>query len=79
MLKIFSSRKKKDPNEPIEQLLGQRCRVVEIVDNFAGSGLVRVKNQLWAARSIDDTVLNKDEELLVVAREGVKLVCKRRK
>ena len=79
MFKLFSAKRKKDPCEVIERLLGQRGSVIETVDNFSGSGLIKVKGQLWAARSIDGSIIDKDSDVLVVAREGAKLVCKIRK
>ena len=61
-----------------DSLVGERCVVVEKVDNFAGCGLVRVGKQFWSARgAYDDDVFEAGENLTVVAIEGVKLICRK--
>ncbi len=69
----------KNPKVSLENITGLTCAVVERIDNFAGSGIVKVKGQMWAARSVDDEdVFEPGEKLSVVAIEGVRLVCKRK-
>ena len=61
-----------------ESVVGQRCIVVEKIDNFAGCGLVKVGSQLWSARgAFEDDTFDLGENLTVVAIEGVKLICKK--
>ncbi len=72
--KIF---KLKDAPTTIEELIGEKAVVVEKIHNVAGSGLVKVKGQLWAARAVDcDAIYEKYKVVSIVAIEGVKLVCK---
>ena len=62
----------------IDTIVGERCVVTDRIDTFAGRGHARVKGQVYAARGLyDDDVFEVGETLLIVAVEGVKLVCKR--
>lgn len=62
----------------MESIVGEKCTVVEKIDNYAGSGLVKVKGQMWSARGVtDDDIFEVGETLHVVALEGPKLVCKK--
>ena len=64
----------------IENVIGLSCKVCERIDNYAGSGLVIVRGQEWAARSVsDDDVYEQGDKLSVVAIEGARLICKRKK
>ena len=73
---IFNKRKTK--SFTLDTVVGERCTVVDAVDNYRGSGLVKVGNQLWAARSVnDDEVYESGEVISVVAIEGVKLICRK--
>ncbi len=70
--------KKAQDNDILESIIGERCKVIELVDNYAGCGLVKVKGQIWAARSVnEDDVFEVGERIWIVAIEGAKLVCKR--
>ena len=72
--KIFGSKEKR---ASIEATIGEKAIVVEKIHNIAGSGLVKVNGQLWAARSVDaDCIYERDDTVTVVAIEGVKLICK---
>jgi len=65
-----------DKTISLDNIIGEKCTVVETVDNYAGCGLVRVKGTEWSARSVsDDDVFKTGESLKVVAIEGVKLIC----
>ena len=62
----------------LDEIIGERCKVVETVDNYVGCGLVKVKGQIWSARGVDDDdIFEPGERLMVVAIEGVKLVCRK--
>ena len=64
----------------VDNIIGQRCTVSERVDNYAGCGQVKVRGQYWSARAVsDDAVYDVGERLSVVAIEGVKLICKKKK
>ena len=62
----------------IDAIIGEKCVVIEAIDNYKGCGQAKVKGQIWSARSVDDTVSFEAGEILtVVAIEGVKLICKK--
>ena len=71
-LSLFRGKNKSD------DIVGERCVVVERVDNNAGCGEVRVKGQVWSARGVLDTdVFLEGESLKIVAIEGAKLICRK--
>ena len=58
-----------------EALINRTGVVCETVDGDAGTGLVRVCDEEWAARAVyTDDVLEEGTEVTVVAIEGVKLI-----
>lgn len=68
---------KKKKHSELDYLLGSKCIVTEEIDNFAGSGQVKVGSELWAARSYDDEIYYPvGQALFVSAIEGVMLVCR---
>ena len=74
-MSIFSLLKKKNKGDGI---VGERCIVVERVDNYAGCGEVKVKGQVWSARGVyENDVFSEGEELKIVAIEGAKLICRK--
>ena len=71
---IFRFRKSREVG--IEAIVGERCVVVEKIDNFAGCGQVKVNGQFWSARGAnEDDVFEVGQTLNIVAIEGVRLVC----
>lgn len=64
----------------VDNIIGKRCVVTEVLDNYVGSGQVKLGGQYWSARAVsDDTVYEVGERLFVVALEGVKLICKKKR
>ena len=62
----------------VEAVVGEKCVVIERIDNYAGRGQAKVRGQIWSARSVDDEETFEEGEILrVVAVEGVKLICKK--
>ena len=62
----------------VEAVVGEKCVVLERIDNYAGCGQAKVRGQIWSARSIDDEECFEEGEILrVVAVEGVKVICKK--
>ncbi len=57
-------------------LIGETGVVIEKIDNIAAGGVVKVKGQLWSAKSKETLIIEKDELVEVLAIEGVKLVVK---
>ena len=66
-----------DTKTNINAIIGERCIVIEKIDNYAGCGQVKVKGQIWSARGVgEDDIFDVGVALHVVAIEGVKLICK---
>ncbi len=63
------------PGDGPEALINRTGIVCETVDGDAGTGLVNIGGEEWAARSVyTDDVLEEGTEVFVVAIEGVKLI-----
>lgn len=59
-------------------VVGASAKVVEPVNNLAGSGEVMVGGELWAARSVtDDVTFAVGDTVRIVACEGVRLICRK--
>ena len=72
ILSLFKGKNKSDG------IVGERCVVVERIDNNAGCGEVRVKGQVWSARGVlENDVFSEGESLKIVAIEGAKLICRK--
>lgn len=70
--------RKRNSKTNIDLIVGETGVVQEEINNIASVGLVKVKSQLWTARSNDDLVKFKiGEHVQVVGIEGVKLICKK--
>ena len=69
--------KRKKKSYTLDEVIGSEGLVVDRIDNYAGSGLVKIGREIWAARSVDDEqVYEPGEKITVVAAEGVRLVCR---
>ena len=56
-------------------LIGQKGIVTEKIDNIAATGSVKVKSQIWTARSSDENVVIYPDSIVVVKNiTGVKLI-----
>ncbi|MBE6631836.1 MAG: NfeD family protein [Ruminococcaceae bacterium] len=75
---IFKKYIRKTPisNTNSDALIGETGVVTEDIDNIEGRGLVKVKSQVWTARSEDPTVKIASGSLVEIKSiEGVKLIC----
>lgn len=62
----------------VESLVGEKARVIERIDNIAGTGRAVAKGQEWMARSADDEVTyDVDEVVFVKDVTGVKLIVRK--
>ena len=70
--------KSNDTKTNIDAIIGERCIVIEKIDNFAGCGQVKIKGQIWSARGVgEDDIFEVGDILHIVAIEGVKVICKK--
>ena len=60
----------------IDGLIGQEALVLEEINNIRETGCARLEGKEWTARSVDDTVIPADTEVIVERIEGVKLIVK---
>ncbi len=70
--------KRNDTKTNIDAIIGQKCVVLERIDNLAGCGQVKVKGQIWSARSYSDEItFEVGDSIDILAIEGVKVICKK--
>ena len=62
-----------------EELIGNDAIVIEEIDNINEKGKVKVKGQIWTARSYNDELIEIDSIVEVLRIEGVKLIVKKLK
>ena len=60
-----------------DTVIGEDAVVTEEICNLENRGLVKVRGQIWSARSADGTVLAPGEIVSVISIEGVKLICRK--
>jgi membrane protein implicated in regulation of membrane protease activity len=65
----------KDPEKTnVEALVGMTAYVTEAIDNVKAKGVVKLNGLEWSARSEDGSSIAEDEEVVVKAVSGVKLI-----
>lgn len=57
-----------------DMLIGKECRVVETIDNLAGTGAVYVDGKTWTARTVDEEIIPEGQLVKAERIEGVKLI-----
>ena len=60
-----------------DAVIGEQAVVTEEICNIENKGLVKVRGQVWSARSADDAVIAPGEIVSVISIEGVKLICRK--
>lgn len=70
--------KKRNSKTNTDLIVGETGVVQEEINNLAATGLVKVKYQIWTARSVDEQATFGVGELVkVVGIEGVKVICQK--
>lgn len=59
-----------------DRLVGEQAIVTEEIDNLAATGQVRLKGQIWTARSEGEEKIPSGARVTVVRIEGVKVIVK---
>lgn len=57
-----------------DMVIGKTGVVTEKIDNLAPSGLVKVNGNVWTARSVDDSVIEENDRVVIKEISGVKLL-----
>jgi len=60
-----------------DSLVGDKGRVIEKINNSLGTGQVKIRGQVWTARSTDNENIDVDETVRVEYISGVKLIVNR--
>lgn len=60
-----------------DALIGQSGIVTEKIDNLSAHGTVKIKGEVWSARSADGEPIDEGTVVTVSSIEGVKLICKK--
>ncbi|MCM1989858.1 NfeD family protein [Oceanirhabdus seepicola] len=59
-------------------LIGESGVVTEDIDNIRGLGAVKIKGNVWTARSSNDENITKDTIVIIERIEGVKLIIRKK-
>lgn len=62
----------------VEELAGQEVTVLETIDNRSQKGLVRIHGVEWMARSVDGSVIEEGENVIIESVSGVKLMVRKK-
>ncbi len=57
-----------------DRVIGADCRVVERIDNLAGTGAVSVDGKVWTARTVDGAIVEPGAVVRALEIQGVKLI-----
>ena len=65
-----------DSREPTnaDRILGQRCHVLEDIDNDLGTGVVKADGKIWTARSVSGKPIPAGSTVIIRSIEGVKVM-----
>jgi len=61
----------------IDEMIGELAVVIETIDNQKEQGLVKFRGMEWMARSIDSSIIEKEQVVVVDSVSGVKLMVKK--
>ena len=59
-----------------DMLIGQKATVCEDIIPIQGKGQINYRGQIWSAKSVDDTVIEKDKTVIIKSIKGVHAVVK---
>ena len=60
-----------------DAVIGESAIVTEQICNIENRGLVKVRGQIWSARSADGDILEEGDIVSVISIQGVKLICRK--
>lgn len=55
-------------------IIGKKGVVIQNINNTIGFGQIKIANEVWSAKTEDDTVIEKGAEVNVIRIDGVKAV-----
>ena len=71
-------RRKKGQETNLELVVGNTARVVETIDNSRETGAAKINGLVWTARSVDGSIVEVDELVLVKEIKGNKLIVEKK-
>ena len=75
-MKLLKRGKNQETN--LELNIGKVAVVTEKIDNVRGEGAVKINGLEWSARSLDDSVIEKDELVIFKEIRGNKALVERK-
>lgn len=60
-----------------DTVIGESAVVTERICNMENKGLVKVRGQIWSAKSADGADIEQGDIVSVISIEGVKLICRK--
>lgn len=71
--------KRKKIKTNVDSVIGKTAVIIEEVNNVEGRGAAKLNGQVWTARSgHPDEILVPGDHVMVLAVEGVKLICSKK-
>lgn len=74
LVKKYINPKKEYTNA--DRVIGQIGIVVEDINNINATGQVKTDGKIWTARSIDNSIISANSEVIIDKIDGVKLIVK---
>ncbi len=68
------TRKDKKLETNAYSIIGKKGLVIQDINNTFGVGQIKIANEVWSAKTEDDTIIEKGTEINVVRIDGVKAV-----
>ena len=75
LLKYFS--RKTDCLTNTDALIGRSASVVEMIDNKRGKGRVKIDGDIWKAISLDDSIIEVNEKVVIIQIDSIVLIVKK--
>ncbi len=66
--------KTKEVSTNADRLIGETAIVTEYINNLEAVGYVKIKGQIWSARSSEGNEIEKNKKVKIEKIEGVKLI-----
>lgn len=60
----------------VDEAIGRKAMVSKRIDNINATGEAVLDGEIWMARSENNDIIEKGEQVIVVAVEGIKLIVK---
>lgn len=60
-----------------DSLINETAIVIKEIDNIKGYGQVKVKGQIWSAKSLNNEIISENEKVKIIDIQGVRLVVER--